>query len=716
MGKFLALPPKFDQNGRFMHPPFPSTPGKLKSVFGRKAGIWICVFLSVSAAHIPIHAALTETPVVTSFPVGVARWVSDPVRPRLYGIDSPTHHVYVFDTSTLSLVQTISLGASPQRGAVSPDGSRLYLTNDFYARIMRIDLDTLQVLTPLVLADSTPFDVQVGGDGYLYISTGSGLSKVDSATGEVKSSIYLDAGFVALQTSPDGHTLYFGATTQFGRIGKFDISGETPVLVQESTNFNEQDSGYGFTLSHSGQLLAYADGIAVDGDAYSPAAIFSTADLTQIEGYLASTDYGHSRSYVAFSLDDSVVYQGYNSSSLVSNLLISLRSAARSAPLEDLVVSTTQYWSLTPLALDQTGQFLWASAFGSVFVYNVAPRLEPEPLIGVVGSTLAYQVKSTFDPTSWTAKTLPPGLEISNTGLISGTPTESGNYTTTITAERDTVSVSATFTFQIDGTRLKNISTRAFMRPQDYTLIGGFIIEGTAPKKVVVRVLGPSLGKYGLLVSSDPSFYVYDSKALVVANNDDWQSFGDDGAAVLATGLAPEAPPEAAAVVTLDPGAYTVVGSAKGASADFDPTYSGTVLLEVYDIDENSLSRLANISSRASYYPSLGPEIAGTIVSGPGSDPILIRALGPSLAQQGVSDPMQDPMLELHDSQGTLMAANDSWRDTQEDEIIATGIPPADDRECAILMNLPAGQYTAVLQTTEFTFSICLLEVYHLHH
>ena len=253
------------------------------------------------------------------------------------------------------------------------------------------------------------------------------------------------------------------------------------------------------------------------------------------------------------------------------------------------------------------------------------------------------------------------------------------------------------------------------MRPQDHTLIGGFIVQGTVPKTVVVRILGPSLAQYGLLVSSDPTLYLYDSTGVLVGVNNDWEQEGESGATLVATGLAPSDPKEAAMVVTLDPGAYTVVGSANFGGFDFDPKYSGTVLLEVYDIDENSLSRLGNISSRAAYYPSLGAEIAGVIVTGPGSDPVLIRALGPSLTEQGVTDPIQDPMLELHDAQGGLVAANDSWRETQEADIVATGIPPADDRECAILTNLPAGQYTGVLQTNEFTFGVCLLEVYHLH-
>ncbi len=57
---------------------------------------------------------------------------------------------------------------------------------------------------------------------------------------------------------------------------------------------------------------------------------------------------------------------------------------------------------------------------------------------------------------------------------------------------------SASFCFKIDGTRLKNLSTRAYTAPNENALIGGFIIQGSVPKEVVVRILGPSLAAYGL--------------------------------------------------------------------------------------------------------------------------------------------------------------------------------------------------------------------------
>lgn len=77
---------------------------------------------------------------------------------------------------------------------------------------------------------------------------------------------------------------------------------------------------------------------------------------------------------------------------------------------------------------------------------------------------------------------------------------------------------------------------------------------------------------------------------------------------------------------------------------------------------------------------------------------VIVRANGPSLGTQSVANPLLDPTLELHDQDGTLISSNDNWRDMQSAEIIATGIPPTDDRESAIVMTLTPGNYTAIVR------------------
>lgn len=101
-------------------------------------------------------------------------------------------------------------------------------------------------------------------------------------------------------------------------------------------------------------------------------------------------------------------------------------------------------------------------------------------------------------------------------------------------------------------------------------------------------------------------------------------------------------------------------------------------------------------------------------MGGSGLSEIVLRALGPSLGQAGVSGVLADPTLDLRDANGTLLAANDNWADTQEAEIEASGLALADAREAAIRQVLPAGNYTATVSGQGGETGIGLVEVYRL--
>ncbi len=388
-------------------------------------------------------------------------------------------------------------------------------------------------------------------------------------------------------------------------------------------------------------------------------------------------------------------------------------SRARLSLLHFIQVNNGISSYITPLALDRTGRYLFVTEVRSQ-VYDVSPQLAPGPLLlGVRGSEFAYQIGTTFDATSYSSTGLPPGLSVSETGLISGTPEASGEFTASVTGTRGTAQASQTYSFAIDGNRLKNISTRAYNGVDELTMIGGFIIQGSVPKTVVVRVLGPSLAAYGLSpIAKDPAFRLNGPDGYQVNYNNDWGFASDETyAALVATGLAPTDPLESAIIMSLDPGAYTAVLEPGGGG--LNTNYNGYALIEVYDVDPNTLSKLANISTRSYTNPAY-PEIAGVIATGPGNDNVLIRALGPSLSGSGLSNPIDDPMVELRDANGALIASNNNWKDTQEAEIGATGLAPGKDLEAAILIPLPAGPYTAVLRNTHTAFGVCLVEIYHL--
>jgi len=125
-------------------------------------------------------------------------------------------------------------------------------------------------------------------------------------------------------------------------------------------------------------------------------------------------------------------------------------------------------------------------------------------------------------------------------------------------------------------------------------------------------------------------------------------------------------------------------------------------------------SQALNISTRLKAETGDNVLIAGFILTGAGPRQVLLRAMGPSLEQADIDDALEDPVLELHAADGTRLAFNNSWRYSQEAEIIATGIPPSDDREAAILATLEPGSYTAIVRGRHSTSGIAVAEVYDL--
>jgi hypothetical protein len=252
--------------------------------------------------------------------------------------------------------------------------------------------------------------------------------------------------------------------------------------------------------------------------------------------------------------------------------------------------------------------------------------------------------------------------------------------------------------------RLVNISTRVNVGVGEDVLIGGFIIEGNQLKKVILRAIGPSLGALGVAGAlQDPKIELHDATGALLQTNDNWQDSPDAGD-ISASSLAPSDPREAAIVASLAPASYTVIVSGVNNT-------TGVGLVESYALD-TSATHAANISTRG--HVGAGDEelIGGFIVGGSTSKTVIVRALGPSLGGVGV---LTDPLVELHDGDGQLIASNDNWTSSpQQGEIIATGIPPGDARESALLATLAPGGYTAIVRGADGGSGLGLVEIYDL--
>jgi hypothetical protein len=274
--------------------------------------------------------------------------------------------------------------------------------------------------------------------------------------------------------------------------------------------------------------------------------------------------------------------------------------------------------------------------------------------------------------------------------------------------------------------RLSNISTRAFVQTGDNVLIGGFIIQGSESKRVIIRAIGPELTQYGVANALlDPTLELHDHTGALIASNNNWATTiiggiitGDQVRDIMNSGYAPGDGRESAIIADLPPGNYTAI--LRGVN-----NMTGVALVEVYDLSPGLSSILRNISSRAFVQTDENVMIGGFIVQGTQPKRVIIRAIGPELGAPpyNVPNALPDPTLDLHDHTGALIASNDNWQTTviggiimkdQVNDIQNSGHAPTQASESAIIATLPPGNYTAIVRAKNIIVGVALVEVYDL--
>lgn len=169
------------------------------------------------------------------------------------------------------------------------------------------------------------------------------------------------------------------------------------------------------------------------------------------------------------------------------------------------------------------------------------------------------------------------------------------------------------------------------------------------------------------------------------------------------------------AVAAADPsdaGTYTVAavngtGQSQPVSARVTVTTTGT-----------AASRLVNLSARGLASTGSNTFIAGFVTNGATPKSLLLRAVGPGLARQGIASPLADPALALHNSSGSVIAADDNWNDANADAIRSTSqrvgaFPLAEgSKDAALLATASPGLYTAHVNIQNSSPGIALLEIY----
>ncbi len=257
--------------------------------------------------------------------------------------------------------------------------------------------------------------------------------------------------------------------------------------------------------------------------------------------------------------------------------------------------------------------------------------------------------------------------------------------------------------------RLVNISTRATVGVGDQVTIAGFIIVGTPgqSRRVVIRGIGSSLQVGGIPLPgrlANPLIELHNATGALLATNDSWRSSAQ-ASEIQNIGVAPGDDREAALAATLPVGAYTAVLRGVNGSA-------GIGLIEVYDIGTIGNARLLNLSGRALVRTGDNVLIGGLIVHSL-SQRLLLRAIGPDLAARGVTGALQNPVLELHDSNGALIASNDNWQSAANSSAIsAAGFAPGDFRDSVIFLRPGPGRFTTIVRGAGLTTGVALLEAY----
>lgn len=269
--------------------------------------------------------------------------------------------------------------------------------------------------------------------------------------------------------------------------------------------------------------------------------------------------------------------------------------------------------------------------------------------------------------------------------------------------------------------RLVNISSRAYAGEGAITEIAGFVVSGPpgSTEQVLVRGIGPSLSLFGVSgVLATPTLTLYDSKGIIVAANAfSWaanSNFAQIVEAEATTGAFPlgYTTLDAAVLVNLGPGNYT---------AHLRPvnyTAAGVGLAEIYEVSSAG-AQIVNISTRAYVGTGSNVEIAGIVITGSQPATVLVRAVGPALGQFGVAGVLAIPSLSVVDASGGLVGTNTGWSNGANPAAVAAasatvGAFPltSGSADCALLLTLQPGSYTAVVSGVGGTSGVALVEAY----
>jgi sugar lactone lactonase YvrE len=311
------------------------------------------------------------------------------------------------------------------------------------------------------------------------------------------------------------------------------------------------------------------------------------------------------------------------------------------------------------------------------------------------------------------------GAAIAGATASTYTATAPGSYTVTVT--NPVASVTSSAAVVSPSNRLVNVSSRELVGTGGGIAIAGFVIDG-APgqtKQVLIRGVGPELSAFGVGgLLAQPTISVFNAGGTVIATNTGWGT-GSNPAEVAAVSAQlgafalPAGSADCALLADLAPGNYTVQLSGVGSS-------TGVGLVEVYETDTSDPTLLVNLSTRAQVGTGGNILIGGFNIYGTQPATVLVRGVGPALAGLGVSGSLAQPVLTVIDANQNTVGTNTGWENPPNNpaqimsvsaSVGAFALAP-NSADCALILTLQPGTYTAEVSGANGSTGIALVEVY----
>jgi sugar lactone lactonase YvrE len=369
---------------------------------------------------------------------------------------------------------------------------------------------------------------------------------------------------------------------------------------------------------------------------------------------------------------------------------------------------------------------------------NAPPTINTEPADQSVALyspvTLSVAASGVPAPTyQWFFNGLPvagatnPTLSIAevvaaNLGSYSVTVTNSGGAVNSDTVTLSSPGVTPRASSGPGAPFFANISTRAVVDTGASIEIAGFVIAGPpgSTEQLLLRADGLSLNAFNVAGwLAEPVLTVFDSSGTQIATNASWaavpSAIDTEEAAVSVGAFLQNYPTpgdwDSALLLSLPPGAYTAQVSGMDG-------LTGVALAEIYQVASGP-AQLTNISTRALVGTGSSVEIAGLVVQGSAPTQVLIRAVGPTLSSFNVSGVLAKPTLTIVDSSGNTVATNTGWSTNSnasaivsESAVVGAFALPAGSADCALLLTLSPGSYSAIVSGVGGTSGIALVEAY----